>query len=280
MFTFDAMPVKFVGLLVLFVWCTLWCLYELTRPQDARQRVSNALHLAMAVVMLAMVPTVPWQMLVAVVSMPVLIGLFALATLWFGWRLIESRTATRGVRGHFAGHAAMFAAMTWHLSAMAMMRAHMGPGMAQWMADASRVGGALWVFALVGVPFMGYLLLAGLNDVRRAMLAPVASVSCACGDDCACGPGCACDHAVPASLEVREHAGAARGIEAGVGTRPGGSTRTAPAALAATCHEPRPVGSASYRLSALADAAMNLGMFWMSTGLLVGLLPVMRLFSF
>ena len=33
-------------------WCTVWCAYELTRPQDGRQRVSNVLHLVMAVVML------------------------------------------------------------------------------------------------------------------------------------------------------------------------------------------------------------------------------------
>ena len=30
MFTFDETPVKFIGLLVLLSWCTIWCLYELT----------------------------------------------------------------------------------------------------------------------------------------------------------------------------------------------------------------------------------------------------------
>ena len=50
MFAFADTPVKFVGLLILFAWCTLWSIYELTRPQDARQRISNALHLVMAVV--------------------------------------------------------------------------------------------------------------------------------------------------------------------------------------------------------------------------------------
>lgn len=49
MFAYDTTLVKYVGLLLLFVWCTIWCAYELTRPQDGRKRVSNLLHLAMAV---------------------------------------------------------------------------------------------------------------------------------------------------------------------------------------------------------------------------------------
>ena len=34
MFTFDQTPVKFVGLLVLMTWCTLWCARELARQLE------------------------------------------------------------------------------------------------------------------------------------------------------------------------------------------------------------------------------------------------------
>ena len=251
MFAFDATPVKFVGLLVLFAWCTAWSLFRLTRPQDARARVSAALHLLMSAVMLAMVWTGTWQPLASVVGMPVLIGAFVLATAWFaGWAVRDSGG------GWFArwGHAVMFGAMTWHLAAMAVMRAHMGGnaagtnaggmhtgatdaagmgmggahagmdmgGMASWTAEASQPGGVLWVFGLVGVPFMAYLLVAGVLEVRRALV---------------------------------------------------------PGAAASGCHGEAPAETASYRASALADAAMNLGMFWMSTGLLVSVAPFMGLLS-
>ena len=73
-----------------------------------------------------------------------------------------------------AGHAAMFAAMTWHLAAMAVKasaRAElgMGPAMHQWMEQAGRPGRVLWVFALVGLPFMTYLLVAGALALWRAL---------------------------------------------------------------------------------------------------------------
>ena len=144
MFTVAAMPVKYVGLLLLFAWCAVWCVYELTRPQDARQRVSNVLHLAMAVVMLLMVDRATWMPLASVVGIPVLAGFFALATGWFVVRAIESRRAPRPVVAHLAGHAAMFGAMTWHLAAMGVKRAHMGPDMPRWVGEASRPGGELW----------------------------------------------------------------------------------------------------------------------------------------
>ncbi len=292
MFTFAAMPVKFTGLLILFAFCTVWCVYELTRRQDGRQRVGNVLHLVMAVVMFLMVSTITWQPFVMLVGMPVLVGFFGLATAWFAWRAVGARGGARGVVGHFAGHAAMFAAMTWHLAAMAVKRPHMGPDMASWTMQASQPGGPLWVFALVGVPFMAYLLAASVLDLRRALLPRAASVSCACGDDCTCGADCRCGHAVPASLEVREavergfdrlsQQDAERGFDrlSQQGALSQQGVAVVPAALALTCHEPRPVGTPLYRLSALADFAMNFGMFWMSTGLLVALLPFMKLLSF
>jgi hypothetical protein len=42
----------------------------------------------------------------------------------------------------------------------------------------------------------------------------------------------------------------------------------------------RPQGSLTYRLAHSADFAMNAGMFWMSTGLLVPLLPFFAALSF
>ncbi|MGB7963932.1 MAG: DUF5134 domain-containing protein [Propionicimonas sp.] len=293
MFTFAATPVKFVGLLILFAWCTIWCVYELTRPQDTRRRVSNALHLVMAVVMLLMVMRPVWSAFVMVFPMPLVVGFFALATAWFvGLAIVTARSADRRFLRHYAGHAAMFAAMVWHLAAMAVKRPHMtpstgsgmghdlgptmGPDMAAWMAAESVPGGILWVFALVGVPFMTYLLAASVLDLRSA-LRPRAAVNnaCACGTGCTCGPECACG---PAHVQLehvsRELAMASAG--------PGASTGavTSPAPVTAGCHEERPVGSPLFRASALADFAMNFGMFWMSTGLMTALLPFFSVLAF
>ena len=55
MFTLADTPVKFVGLLVLFLFTAIWSGVELGRRQTGRQRLSNLLHLAMSLVMLAMV---------------------------------------------------------------------------------------------------------------------------------------------------------------------------------------------------------------------------------
>ena len=189
MFTFDQTPVKFVGLLVLLTWCTLWCAHGLARSRGARQRVGAALHLVMAAVMLAMVPKPVWTTLTGVVPVPVIAAAFAAATVWFVWltagapgRPTDSGSADSG-SAHarptdsgctHAGHAAMFAAMTWHLAAMAVKasaRAElgMGPAMHQWMEQAGRPGRVLWVFALVGLPFMTYLLVAGALALWRAL---------------------------------------------------------------------------------------------------------------
>lgn len=236
MFTFAATPVKFVGLFVLYAWCTIWCVYELTRPQDVKQRVSNALHLAMAVVMVLMVAGPTWKGLTGIVPTPVLGGLFAAMTLWFVWRAVSEAPA----RGHFAGHAAMFAAMSWHLFAMAAMAAvrnaaasgH-GTGMDP-MSGPRQPGGLLWWFALVGIPFMAYLLFASVLAIRDALKAPSATAV----------------HPVHHGEAV--HA----------------------------CHEERPVGSTKYRLAALSDFAMNFGMFWMSTGIMVPILPFFAALAF
>ena len=291
MFTFADTPVKFAGLLALFVWCTLWSLYELTRPQDSRQRLSNALHLVMAVVMLLMVARITWAGLTGVVPTVALVGLFALGTGWFGWLAVDARRGSDRRGGlHFLGHAAMFGAMTWHLAAMAAMhaaRSH-GPGMEghgpdmggrdmdQWMAAQRMPGGTLWVFALIGLPLMAYLLVSSLHFLLRAAQPgkPLAAGGCACGPDCACGPECSCwpNHTGAA---VREPELVAAG-----GAAPLRLAVVAPAVSTYSCHEARPVGTTKYRLEVLSAFAMNFGMFWMSTGLLVPILPFFGLLAF
>ncbi|MFT3876105.1 MAG: DUF5134 domain-containing protein [Propioniciclava sp.] len=253
MFSFDATPVKFIGLLVLFVWCTGWSVYELTRPQGVRQRVSNGLHLGMAVVMLLMVARPTWTTLTSVVPTGVWAGVFALATGWFAWLTVDAfRACDKHGRLHFAGHATMFAAMTWHLAAMASMaagmsgamnsashhdmgsHAHSAATMADWMTAQAQPGGVLWWFALIGIPLMTYLLAASFVAAKRA-LAPD-----------------------PARTVVRV----------------GGPSRDH------QCHEERAQTSATARLAAASDFAMNFGMFWMSTGLLVPILPFFALLAF
>jgi len=54
----------------------------------------------------------------------------------------------------------------------------------------------------------------------------------------------------------------------------------APAVSTHNCHEVRPVGSTKYRLEAISAFAMNFGMFWMSTGLMVAILPFFVIFVF
>ncbi|MEA4944668.1 MAG: DUF5134 domain-containing protein [Propionicimonas sp.] len=261
MFSFATTPVMFVGLLVLFAWCCCWCGYELTRPQSGRQRVSNALHLLMSVVMLLMVAGPTWGALTTVLPTPVLAGIFVLATGWFGWLAIDAgRTSDRPSLLHFTGHATMFAAMSWHLAAMAVMTAgmtaaapdsgmsghghggHDGMDMGNWMTAESRPGGALWWFALVGLPLMAYLLAAALRALWLAARPapagePVDPDTCDCDDD--------------ARHSVTSH----------------------------NCHETRPAGSAKYRLAALSDFAMCAGMFWMSTGLLAPILPMLAVLA-
>lgn len=233
MFTFDATPVKFVGLLIFFLYTTGWGVYALTKPGDWKQRVSGALHLWMSIVMLLMVSTMVWRPFVKVIPVPVLIATQVISVVWFLYMAFSS--ADKGKRLHFLGHSAMFGAMAWHLSAMFVKMPHMVKGAdgkmgmdMQWMKQASMPGGPLWVAALVGVPFMLYLLIAGVKYL----------------------------------VEVFQVAPATPHTEA------------------AACHAPAVVGTRDHRLGKLHDALMNLGMFWMSTGLMTALLPFMKYLAF
>ena len=98
MFTFESVPVKFVGLIVLFVFCVAWGLVELARSRTAEQRVSAALHLLMAVVMLVMVPRELWVPLRTVVGLPALVVVFVACTLWFVWLAARPSAASASVR--------------------------------------------------------------------------------------------------------------------------------------------------------------------------------------
>ena len=256
MFTLADTPVKFVALLALFAWCTVWCTYELTRRQDARQRISNAAHLAMAVVMLLMVARPTWAALTALVPTSALVAAFAVGTAWFGWLAVDGfRTADRRAGLHFCGHAAMFAAMTWHLAAMAVKAQHTTghPGMSHGgtghggmghgaSGHGAQPGTTMWVFALIGVPLMTYLLAASVTAIRELVRPRVAELE-------------------------QATTGAGRAVLTPAGPERG-------------CHEVRAVGSTAHRLAASCDFAMNFGMFWMSTGLLVPILPFFTVFAF
>jgi len=292
MFSLADTPGKFIGLLVLFAWCTAWCVYELTRPQDVRQRVSNSLHLVMAVVMLLMVAPMTWTLLTDIVPTFGLVAVFAASTAWFGWLAFDARRAAGRAWLHFVGHAAMFAAMTWHLSAMGLMEARMASGGLGGMdsgggmggmgmgstADPMAPGGVMWVFALVGLPLMASLLVSAVRSVWLAAQRadPLASsATCPCGPGCDCGPDCSCygthQHAAAPAQEL---------VLAGAGAAPSAHVVAAPVVSTRTCHEVRPVGSRKFRLESLAAFAMNGGMFWMSTGLLVPILPFFAALAF
>lgn len=296
MFTFGATPVKFIGLLILFTYCIVWGLFELRRAQNQRQGIAGSLHLLMSVVMLAMIPSWSWHGLIKVVPIWALVVIFAAATAWFGWLATDDskHAGWRQATTSWA-HTAMFLAMTWHLTGMAIKRHQMtmGGGMSSGGMSNGNMGGmggmggmshsatashgAMWWIAIIGVPIMTYLLVAAVLDLRKALL-PRAAVrhDCACGDNCACGPDCDCPPAaVPTSTPERQLVLAGSGPDA---VAP--AIKLQPVVATASCHAPRPVGTPIYRLGALADFAMNFGMFWMSTGLLVAVIPFFAKLSF
>lgn len=274
MFTVADTPVKFVGLLVLFVFTTAWSAYELARPQTWRQRVSNVLHLVMSLVMLAMVSEVTWRPLAAAVGMPVLLGFFVVGVLWFCYLAVHP--GGRRAVAHFVGHAAMFGAMAWHLAGMTVMGTHMSSGMGEGMGRASGVGGPLWGVAVAGLPFMAYLLISSVLDLVAALRTPAVAPH-----GRRTTPGTPSDAPRPAGkagvlLDER----IATSVTADhVGERPEGLLNEHVAGEEASCG-PGPTGTATVRLARLAGFAMNFGMFWMSTGLLIPVLPFMRYFGF
>ncbi|GAB3624032.1 hypothetical protein GCM10027418_21160 [Mariniluteicoccus endophyticus] len=247
MFTLADTPVKFVALLVMFAFPVVWCGWEVIRSRGVRHVISNVLHLLMAVVMLVMVPKTWWQPFHKVVPLPFLIGLFVVAALWFVGLLIDSRRrGEEGLSLHFVGHAMMMGAMAWHLSGMvakmAQMKAGMEPG---GMNHGGMNHGGMNHGAASGPDPMFWIAVIGVVFMSWLLFAAVKDL-----------------------------------IEA---VRPAPRLESAPGAPVlevAGCHDPRPVGSLGQRLSALDGFCMNFGMFWMSTGLMVVLLPFFSVFSF
>ncbi|WP_176451711.1 DUF5134 domain-containing protein [Enemella dayhoffiae] len=256
MFSLTDTPVKFVGLLVLFAFTTAWSLYQLARRQSGMTLVSNLLHLVMSLVMLCMVPRSLWKPVSSVIPGSAFAVFFGLVTLWFvglGVRTLGRREPSlRRHAWHAFGHGGMFGAMAWHLSAMAAMAwamsprgmsggehaghgGHAGhaptghltqqPGMGGTNGDPAQV---MWVAAVIGIPFMTYLLAASVLAIKNAIR-----------------PG----------ADIADHAG-----------------------HRAAGHGHYEVGNP--RLGALAEFAMVFGMFWMSTGLMVALLPFFKALSF
>ncbi|QIK73681.1 DUF5134 domain-containing protein [Propioniciclava coleopterorum] len=220
MFSFTQTPVMFTGLLVMFAWCTIWSLVELVGSRTAQDRIMNALHLFMSVVMLLMVPRPTWSALAGLIPTPVLSAIFVACAAWFVWAAFRSRrhaghAGHEGHAGHgrhLAGHAVMFAAMAWHLAGMAVAMASMKMrgdhgshgGMS---GDALMTPPGMLVIAWMGLFFMTALLVMGVSDLL----------------------GCL-----------------------------------------------RPGAAPARRAHLAMGAAMNLGMFWMSVGLIAPLMPFMK----
>lgn len=178
MFSAETTPIMFVSLLVAFGWCTIWSLYELTRRQNASQRVSNALHLAMSVVMALMVAHPTWAWLTSLVPTQAWVIFFGLATLWFCWLAFDPSRGGAGGRSHFLSHAAMFAAMVWHLAAMAARAgARHGGGHHHDGGTGPHAPSdpTMWWFALAGLPLMAYLLVSAILGLWRAIGPTVAT---------------------------------------------------------------------------------------------------------
>lgn len=173
MFSAESTPIMFYSLIVAFSWCSIWSFYELARRQSVSQRVSNALHLVMSGVMLLMVAHPTWAWLTSVVSTPLCATIFGVSTIWFVWLAFAPADNRHAGRTHFLSHAAMFAAMTWHLSAMAAKSGisndsgghHQGGG----MGGHATADPTMWWFALVGLPLMAYLLVSTLLALWRTV---------------------------------------------------------------------------------------------------------------
>ncbi|MEL4358785.1 MULTISPECIES: hypothetical protein [unclassified Luteococcus] len=183
MFTLSAVPVKFIGLLIFFLFTTVYETYQLVKAPSTRGRISHGLHWLMSVIMLLMVPKNIWVPFRNVVPVPVSIALMVLGVVWFGYLAV---VAKQGHRAHPIGCALMFTAMAWHLAAMmvkmqnmkamgSMGGAPMGGGMRHQMPSHQMMWGghsALWWMALIGLPLMAYLLYASFKAIVLALQGP------------------------------------------------------------------------------------------------------------
>jgi hypothetical protein len=114
-----ATPVTYVGLLLLFGFTTIQGTFAVMREQSVNQRVGTGFHLLMSVVMVAMVPSTVWRPLTSVVTGWVFVLAMAAGAAWFARQLFSA--TDRDHRLHLAGCTVMFLAMTWHLAAMEIL---------------------------------------------------------------------------------------------------------------------------------------------------------------
>lgn len=254
MFAFADAPVKVVALLIMFAFCTVWSLNEVVRSRTTVARIGAVLHLIMSLVMVLMVLPVTWVPLRTLVTLPGMVAIFAASTVWFVYR---AAVGLPGHRSHAWGHAAMFAAMTWHVSGMfvrhrAMMAAGAMPTTAAHDGGTMASGGAVAV-AVIGIPFMLYLLISGLVELVRAVrpVHPEPQTARSATKAYASAKGSA-DTAPMGGEDTQGHAGCA-------------SQKTS---------------TTQQRLGSAAMAAMNLGMFWMSTGLMAPIAPWLDVLTF
>lgn len=186
MFTLVDNPVTLIGLLILFGWCLIWTVRDLLASvgllgadRPARNAwaitVSQCCHVVMSLVMLAMAATSWWVPFSGALTEPVLIGVFGAATLWM------AAMAVWRVSWLAVGHTLMFAAMVWHLSAMATMAGSMasshassaGMGGMGSMAghDMSGQMSGLTLVTGIGLPLMAALLILGVSGLVRVVTA-------------------------------------------------------------------------------------------------------------
>lgn len=233
MFSFATVPVMFVGLLALFAWCTVWSVAEFALSRTPAQRVSNGLHVVMSVVMLAMVPRETWAPLRDAVGFPILVGFFVLAAGWFGF--LALRPAVPGQPAHRAH-------FVGHAVMFVAMAWHL-QAMAVHGAMMRQPGGGHGQQAAGHAPTPGQVVAwVGVPLMAALLVMGVRHLVRAVGP-------------VPRlNASHRAHgAGSALAMEAG-------------------CREPRRPGVLLRAHDAL-GAAMNLGMFWMSVGIMVPIAP-------
>lgn len=246
MFTLTSNPVTLVGLVVLFGWCIVWTVRDLLasvgligpRPRAEHGwaiTVSQCCHVVMSAVMLAMVPMSWWEPFSRALSEPLLIGVFAAGTLWM------ASMAVWRISWLAVGHTLMFGAMVWHLSTMASMPStHRASTMSHGQM------GSMPGHDMGSMPGMSHGAGMAATGTGGLTLATAIGLPLMVG------------------LLILGISGLMRAI-----------TARAPHPGTASCCHVAPTSRLTARLSGLTDAAMGLGMAWMSAGLMAPMIPLM-----
>jgi len=247
MFTLTTTPVTFIGLTVLFIWCILWSARDLLAAigidlpaswapaEPLAHRTPIAISQSFHLVMSIV-------MLVMVprawwTALPEALRGPTLIAVMAAGAIWMAAMAIWKISWLAVGHTAMFAAMVWHLASMASHTAMSMTG-----ASAAR-------------PSSGHSGMAGMGHP-----ASPAATTGPSGLTLVTGVGLP----LMACLLVLGISGLVRAIT-GRPPHPG---------QPACCHT-TPTTAGSARLSGLFDAAMGLGMAWMSAGLMSPLIPVL-----